>query len=99
MLAVLASFAAMFWLAPRMSDAPRRAGAHSGCVARSNYAIFGVPLVQLMYPDADRSVAALMVVAVVPLFNIASTIALMANSGRSEVRAKLPWCAGCSPTR
>jgi predicted permease len=49
------------------------------CVARSNYAIFGIPLVNMMYPDADVSIAAMMVAIVVPVFNVMSTIALMLN--------------------
>lgn len=66
-----------------MAFTPRFVKRRSACsvliqgVARSNYAIFGIPLVMSMYPQADTSIAALMVVVVVPVFNVMSTIVLM----------------------
>jgi predicted permease len=80
--AVLGSFAVMFALAPRLCAEPQARGVFIQGVARSNYAIFGIPLVLMMYPDADTSVSALMVVAVVPVFNVVATIALMKYGGQ-----------------
>ena len=83
MAAVLLSFLLMFPLARRLSPAPESRGVLIQGVARSNYAIFGIPLVLMMYPNANHSVAALMVVAVVPLFNVMATVALMMYNGRT----------------
>ena len=56
-------------------------------IARSNYAIFGIPLVMMMYPEGDTSIAVLLVAVVVPVFNVLSTIALMIFSGEKSS----PW--------
>lgn len=80
--AVVASFGVLFILAPRICKNPNARGVFIQGVARSNYAIFGIPLVLMMYPDADTSIAALMVVAVVPIFNVAATIVLLVHSGK-----------------
>ena len=56
-------------------------------IARSNYAIFGIPLVMMMYPEGDTSIAVLMVAVVVPVFNVLSTIALMIFGGEKSS----PW--------
>ncbi|MCE5342479.1 MAG: AEC family transporter [Eubacteriales bacterium] len=82
MVAVVFSFVVLFIIAPHICPAPASRGVFIQGIARSNYAIFGIPLVLMMYPDADTSVSALMVVAVVPIFNIISTIALMTNNGQ-----------------
>jgi len=82
MAAVLVSFGALFLLAPRLCAEPFTRGVFIQGVARSNYAIFGIPLVLMMYPDADTSISALMVVAVVPIFNLMATIALMMYNGK-----------------
>jgi malate permease and related proteins len=81
MVMVVLIFAAMFWLAPRLCERPETRGVFIQGVARSNYAIYGIPLVLTMYPNANSSVAALMVVAVVPLFNLFATIALLTYNG------------------
>lgn len=85
MLSVLGLFLLLFWLAPRLCPAPAARGVFIQGVGRSNYAIYGIPLVMMMYPETDSSLPALMVVAVVPLFNLLSTVALMVHSG-AEVR-------------
>lgn len=56
-------------------------------IARSNYAIFGIPLVMMMYPEGDTSIAVLLVAVVVPVFNVLSTIALMIFGGEKSS----PW--------
>ena len=86
--AVFVSFLLLFAIAPRLCPQRESRGVFIQGVARSNYAIYGIPLVMLMYPGAETSVAALMVVAVVPLFNVMSTIALVAyRGGRVSVPA------------
>ncbi len=70
-------FGAMFWIAPRVCKQRDACGVLIQGIARSNYAIFGIPLVMSMYPGADTSVAAMMVAVAVPVFNVMSTVALM----------------------
>jgi len=72
-----AVFLLMFLLAPRLCRRKEARGVLIQGIARSNYAIFGIPLVLSMYPGGDISVAVMMVVVVVPVFNILSTVALM----------------------
>ena len=83
MAAVVLTFLIMFRIAPRLCGEPNGRGVLIQGVARSNYAIYGIPLVLMMYPEGDHSISALMVVAVVPLFNIFSTVALMRYNGKS----------------
>ena len=70
-------FAAMFALAPLLTPRREARGVLIQGVARSNYAIFGIPLVLAVYPGADTSIASLMVVVAVPVFNVLSVVALM----------------------
>ncbi len=87
--ATLLCFGALFVIVPRfVAERPMRSVLIQG-IARSNYAIFGIPLVTMMYPEADTSIAALMVIAVVPIFNILSTIALMMNAAEKPGALKL----------
>ena len=81
-------FAVLFTLIPRLVKERRDRGVIIQCVARSNYAIFGIPLVNMMYPNADVSIAAMMVAIVVPVFNVMSTIALMINGSDQKPDAK-----------
>lgn len=74
-------FAVLFWLVPRVCKERNTYGVMIQGIARSNYAIFGIPLVMMMYPNRDTSIAVFMVVAIVPVFNVLSTIALMTYSG------------------
>ena len=74
----LIMFGALFLLVPRLCRERRSISVMIQGIARSNYALFGIPLVMMMYPDGDISIAVLMVVAVVPVFNVLSTVALMA---------------------
>ncbi|MFI3237312.1 MAG: AEC family transporter [Lachnospiraceae bacterium] len=45
-------------------------------IARSNYAIFGIPLVTLLLPDGNVAVASILIAIVIPLYNVASVIVL-----------------------
>ena len=81
---VTASFLLMFWLVPKFCKQRNACGVLIQGMARSNYAIFGIPLVLMMYPGADTSIAVMLVVVVVPIFNIMSTIALMRYSGETS---------------
>ncbi len=43
-------------------------------ICRSNYALFGLPLINLLQPDSDLALASLLVAIVIPLYNILSVI-------------------------
>ena len=77
MAAILVSYAALFALAPKLCGEYNQRGVFIQGVVRSNYAIYGIPLVLMMYPNNDNALSALMVVAVVPLFNVLATVALI----------------------
>ena len=81
--ATLVCFSLMFMLAPLLTPKRSVRGVLIQGIARSNYAIFGIPLVSMMYPGRDAALAAMMVAVAVPVYNIMSTIALMAYGTRS----------------
>ena len=76
-LATVAGFLFMFWLAPRLCPQRNARGVLVQATIRSNYAFFGIPLVLSIYPNADTGIAAMMIIVVVPVFNLCATIALM----------------------
>lgn len=78
-------FLILFFLIPRIAKDRNTYGVLIQGIARANYAIYGIPLVTLIYPDSDISIAAMIVILVIPVFNIFSTIALMKyGSGRTS---------------
>ncbi|MEG0996361.1 MAG: AEC family transporter [Clostridia bacterium] len=89
LLTTLCCFGVLFLIAPRLCKERADCGVLIQGIARSNYAIFGIPLVLAMYPDADTSIAVLLVVVLVPTFNVLSTIALMMYSGQRPHLGKL----------
>lgn len=85
----LAMFALLFLIVPRVVKERRSISAVIQGIARSNYALFGIPLVLMMYPSRDTSIAVLMVAAVVPVFNVLSTVALAAYSDKKASAASV----------
>lgn len=85
----LLCFGVLFFAVPRLCRDRASCGVLIQGIGRSNYAIFGIPLVSMMYPDGDLSVAVLMVAVVVPVFNVMSTVALMVFSDKLEKPS--PW--------
>lgn len=83
----LLCFGTLFFIMPRLCRDRASCGVLIQGIARSNYAIFGIPLVMMMYPEGDTSIAVLMVAVVVPVFNVLSTIALMIFGGEKSS----PW--------
>ncbi|MBR3502832.1 MAG: AEC family transporter [Clostridia bacterium] len=75
-LGTLAVFAVCMLVIPRIEPENSRRGVMIQGIFRSNYAIFGIPLAQALYPQGDGGVAAMMVVAVIPVFNILAVVAL-----------------------
>ena len=83
----LLCFGVLFVATPRLCRDRASCGVLIQGIARSNYAIFGIPLVMMMYPEGDTSIAVLMVAVVVPVFNVLSTVALMVFGGEKGS----PW--------
>ena len=75
------SFLLLFIIVPRVAKDRNTYGVVIQGVGRANYAIFGIPLVTLIYPGSDISIAAMTVVFVIPIINVFSAIALMMYSG------------------
>ena len=75
-LGTAAVFAALFLVIPLMERDRSRIGVLIQCVGRSNYAYFGLPLVAMLFPGRDVSVASMLVACLVPLYNVLSVIAL-----------------------
>ena len=56
-------------------------------ICRSNYALFGIPLISLLYPNENIALASVLLAILIPIFNIASVIILtIANAQRVEFR-------------
>ena len=76
MLGALAVFAVCMLVVPRFEKENSRRGVMIQGIFRSNYAIFGIPLTEALFPQGDGGVAAMMVVAVIPIFNVLAVITL-----------------------
>ena len=78
-------FLFLFFLIPRIAKKRDTYGVLIQGIARANYAIYGIPLVMMIYPDSDISVAVVIVICIIPIINVFSTIALMMfGSGRKS---------------
>lgn len=75
-ISIIIMFLLLFLLIPIVEKDNHKRGVLIQGIGRSNYALFGIPLVSLLFPDADVSIAALLVLINVPLFNGFSTVAL-----------------------
>ena len=73
---ILLMFFLLIFVIPRIEKDRKACGAMIQACFRGNYAYFGIPMVQSMFPNADTSVASLLVVIVVPLFNVLAVIDL-----------------------
>ncbi|MBQ8954414.1 MAG: AEC family transporter, partial [Clostridia bacterium] len=76
MVGTLIVFAVCMLVIPRVEPENSRRGVMIQGIFRSNYAIFGIPLTQALFPQGDGGVAAMMVVAVIPVFNVLAVITL-----------------------
>ena len=78
---LMALFIALFFVIPLLEKDKKKVGVMIQAIGRSNYAFFGIPLVAMLFPGQDTSLAALLVVATVPVYNIMSVIALSVFCG------------------
>jgi predicted permease len=74
-------FLLLFFLVPRVVKKRETSGVLIQGIARANYAIYGIPLVMMIYPESDISIAAVMVICIIPIINVFSTVALMMYNG------------------
>lgn len=86
---ILAEFALCFLIIPRLEKDGRKSAVMIQAICRSNYALFGIPLVELIYPDRNTSLAALLVIVIVPMFNVLSVITLESFSGGKKSFKKI----------
>ncbi len=75
-LGTLATFLACMLIIPRIEKENSRRGVLIQGIFRSNYAIFGIPLTEALFPQGDGGIAAMMVVAVIPVFNVLAVVTL-----------------------
>ncbi|MBN1778377.1 MAG: AEC family transporter [Clostridiales bacterium] len=78
---VILCFLLLFIFVPRLVKERNLIGVVIQGIGRANYAIYGIPLVMLIYPGADISIAAVIVICVIPIFNVLSTVALILYGG------------------
>lgn len=74
-------FLLLMVIVPRMEKDKSKVGVLIQGMGRANYAFFGIPLVAMLFPGQDTSLAALMVTVTVPVYNVMSVIALSAFGG------------------
>ena len=84
---VLGSFVVLCLAIPRIEpDGPRCASMIQG-IFRSNYVLFGTPVIASLFGEAGLGVAAIVSAVVIPLYNVLSVIALeMFCHGRVNLR-------------
>ncbi len=56
-------------------------------ICRSNYALFGIKLVELLFPNENLSIASMLIVVVIPIFNIYS-VAVLTYFGAKKANFK-----------
>lgn len=68
----------LFALIPRLEKDRRKAGVMIQGMIRGSYAIFGIPMVAMFFPGQNTSAAAMLVIFIVPLYNVTAVVALSA---------------------
>ena len=86
-LGTVAVFLLLFLIIPRIERERRKIGVLIQCVGRSNYAYFGLPLVAMLFPGQDVSLASMLVACLIPVYNVFSVMALQMY-GESRRTAK-----------
>ena len=80
-------FGLLFLFVPKLEKDPRKVGVMIQAMGRGNYAFFGIPLVAVLFPGQDTSLAALLVAATAPVYNLMSVIALSIY-GQGEIKVR-----------
>lgn len=83
---IILMFLILFIVVPIFSKDNRRTGVIIQGIARCNYAIFGLPLAEMLFPDKDISIIALLTIIVAPLLNILSAVTLEVYAAKEAAR-------------
>ncbi len=84
---LLIEFGLLFLTVPRIEKDRKKIGVMIQGMGRANYAFFGIPLVAMLFPGRDTSLAALLVPLTVPVYNVMSVIALTVyGEGKMNVK-------------
>ncbi len=75
----------LFLIVPRVEKDPKKISVMIQGMGRANYAFFGIPLVAMLFPGRDTSLASLLVIVTIPVYNVLSVVALSVY-GESKVR-------------
>lgn len=86
---IFSVFALLFLIIPILEKDDRKRGVMIQGIGRSNYTLFGIPLVQSFFPNSDVGIASLLVMVVVPIFNVLSIISLEIYSGGKTNNKKI----------
>ena len=73
---LLAQFFLLLLAVPRTEKDRRKIGVMIQGMGRANYAFFGIPLVAMLFPGQDTSLASLLVIGTIPVYNVLSVVAL-----------------------
>lgn len=79
-------FGVLFLIIPLLEKDRKKVGVMIQGIGRSNYAFFGIPLVAMLFPGQDTSLASLLVIATVPIYNVMSVVALSVFSGDGQIK-------------
>ena len=73
---VLIVFLLLMIIVPRIEPDNRRRGVIVQAIFRSNFVLFGIPIVANIFGDANTAVASMMIAIIVPIYNVLAVFAL-----------------------
>ena len=73
---VLIIFLLLMLIVPRIEPDNRRRGVMVQAIFRSNFVLFGIPIVGNIFGDANTAVASMMIAIIVPIYNVLAVFAL-----------------------
>ncbi|MEG1270029.1 MAG: AEC family transporter [Ruthenibacterium sp.] len=76
MVCILALFALLLFFVPKFVPENRRRGVMVQAILRSNFVLFGLPLVNSLFGERQTGITAILIAFVVPLFNVLCVVAL-----------------------
>ncbi len=79
----LASFAIGAIIVPFIEPENTRRGVMIQGMARTNYSLFGIPLLTLLMPEADIGIASILVAVIIPIYNIVCVVILTYYGSKS----------------
>ena len=80
---VLVIFFTSFLIVPRFEKDNKKKGVLIQGIFRSNFIIFGIPLIESLYGSEGTGVAAILIAVVVPMYNVMAVISLSVFLGKT----------------